>query len=407
MDKSKSSPKLEETKAFVDSIIRSMFDSLVVVSDKGKITKVNQAALDLLGYSQEELIGRPVGLLFSHKKNGMTESTVKFVKLFKKGIIRDYQVNYYTKDGEAIPVSFDGSVMRDQEGKLIGIMSIARDLRESTLLQELEKTNQELIQASEKLRKMDKVKDELLSFVSHELRAPAGNILSFSEFLLDDDISSEEGKAFVENIKSESEWLLSLINNILDLSRMEAGKMKFKWVQSDIAEVINRSAANFLSKSENKGRNLKIKTHSGHRKIYFDPDRIQQVMLNILSNASKFSPENTAIEIETREDDENILISVRDQGVGIAPENIHKIFDKFERIEMDGNTPRGTGLGMPICKQIIEEGHHGKIWLESPGEGKGATFFFSLPKNLNEYQEKPPPSDYFILYDRESKIKDL
>ena len=407
MDKLKSGPKLEETKAFVDSIIRSMFDSLVVVSDKGKITKVNQAALDLLGYSQEGLIGRPVGLLFSHKKDGIAESTVKFVKLFKKGIIRDYQVNYYTKDGEAVPVSFDGSVMRDQEGKLIGIMSIARDLRESTLLQELEKTNQELIQASEKLRKMDKAKDELLSFVSHELRAPAGNILSFSEFLLEDDISPEERKAFVENIKSESEWLLSLINNILDLSRLEARKMKFKWVQSDIAEVINRSAANFLSKRENKGRNLKMKTHSGRRKIYFDPDRIQQVMLNILSNASKFSPEDTAIEIEAREGDENILVSVRDQGVGIAPDDIPKVFDKFERIEKNGNTPRGTGLGMPICKQIIEEGHHGKIWLESPGEGKGTTFFFSLPKNLNEYQEKPPPSDYFILYERESKIKDL
>ncbi len=407
MDKLNPDQELEESKSFVDNIIRSMIASLVIVSDKGKITKVNKATLDLLGYRQDELVGRPVGLLFSHKKDGITESTVKFVKLFKKGVIRDYQVNYYTKDGQAVPVGFDGSVMRSQEGKLIGIMSIARDLRKSKLLKELEKTNQELLQASAELKKMDAAKDELLSFVSHELRAPAGNILSFSEFLLEDDISPDEGKAFSENIKSESERLLSLISDILDLSKLEAGKMKFHWVEADIGEVINRSAANFLSTSENKGQNLKIKIHSGRRKIYFDPARIQQVMLNILSNASKFSPEDAIIEVQTQEEDKDILVSVRDQGIGIAPEDIPKVFDKFEQIEKDISTPRGTGLGMPICKQIVEEGHHGKVWLESPGEGKGTTFSFSLPQELNEYQEKAPTSDYLILYERESKIKDL
>ncbi len=407
MDKLNPSPELEESKAFVDNIIRSMIDSLVVVSDKGKITKVNKATLELLGYRQDELIGRPVGLLFSHKKDGIAESTVKFVKLFKKGVIRDYQVNYYTKDAEAVPVSFGGSVMRNQAGKLIGIMSIARDLRKSKLLKELEKTNQELLQASVELKKMDAAKDELISFVGHELRSPAGNILSFSEFLLEDNISSEEIKAFSENIKSESERLLSLIRDILDLSRLEAGKMKFHWMEADIGEVINRSAANFLSRSENKGQKLKMKIHPGRGKMYFDPDRIQQVMLNILSNASKFSPENTVIEVQARENGKDVLVSVRDQGIGIAPEDIPKVFDKFEQIEKEMNAPRGAGLGMPICKQIIEEGHHGKIWLESPGEGRGTTFFFSFPKELNEYKEKAPASDYLILFERESKIKDL
>jgi PAS domain S-box-containing protein len=407
MGKIETSPELEESKAFVDNIIRSMIDSLVVVSDKGKITKVNKATLELLGYRQDELIGRPVGLLFSQKENGIAESTVKFVKLFKKGIIRDYQVNYYTKDGEVVPVSFGGSVMRNQAGKLIGIMSIARDLRKSKLLKELEKTNQELLKAAAELKRMDAAKDELISFVGHELRAPAGNILSFSEFLLEDNISPEEIKAFSENIKSESKRLLSLISDILDLSRLEARKMKFHWVESDIGEVINLSAANFLSRDENKGQKLKIKIHPGRGKTYFDPDRIQQVMLNILSNASKFSPADGVIEVQARENGRNVLVSVRDQGIGIAPEDVPKVFDKFEQVEKDVGNHRGAGLGMPICKQIIEEGHHGNIWLESPGEGKGTTFFFSFPRDLNEYKEKAPASDYLILYEREGKIKDL
>ncbi len=407
MGKIETSPELDESEAFVDNIIRSMVDSLVVVSDKGKITKVNKATLELLGYRQNELIGRPVGLLFSQKEDGITESTVKFVKLFKKGIIRDYQVNYYTKNGEAVPVSFGGSVMRNQTGKLIGIISIARDLRKSKLLKELEKTNQELIKAAAELKKMDAAKDELISFVGHELRAPAGNILSFSEFLLEDNISPEEIKGFSENIKSESKRLLSLISDILDLSRLEARKMKFHWVEADIGEVINLSAANFLSRSENKGQKLNIKIHPGRGKTYFDPNRIQQVMLNILSNASKFSPADGIIEVQARENGKNVLVSVKDQGIGIALEDIPKVFDKFEQVEKDLDANRGAGLGMPICKQIIEEGHHGKIWLESPGEGKGATFFFSFPRDLNEYKEKAPASDYHILYEREGKIKDL
>lgn len=250
-----------------------------------------------------------------------------------------------------------------------------------------ERTRQ-LQEAYEDLKKLDNMKDAFLSSVSHELRTPLTSIRSFSEILLQyDEVDPGDREEFLEIINSESERLTRLINDLLDLSRIESGRMVWHDDLMSLEEVIRETVRAQQCSLQEKSLDLKLDIPHDLPLVFADRDRIHQVITNLLGNAIKFSFEGGEIRIRaevfegkrSREASEWIKVSVSDQGIGIDEKDRELIFDKFRQGLNDHLTekPKGTGLGLPICKEIVSY-YDGNLWVEGR-KGEGSTFFFTLP----------------------------
>jgi signal transduction histidine kinase len=264
---------------------------------------------------------------------------------------------------------------------------------------------QQLQEAYEDLKKLDTMKDAFLSSVSHELRTPLTSIRSFSEILLSyDEVAPEDRREFLEIINSESERLTRLINDLLDLSRIESGKMVWHDDLMSLAEVIRETARTQHCALGEKSLRLTLDLPEDLPFVFADRDRIHQVVANLLGNAIKFSFEGGEIRMgaevfegkRSREASEWIKVSVSDEGVGIEEKDREFIFDKFRQGLTDHLTekPKGTGLGLPICKEIVAY-YDGNLWVESR-EGGGSTFFFTLPavpESMRPVEGIQPPED--------------
>jgi signal transduction histidine kinase/DNA-binding response OmpR family regulator len=284
-----------------------------------------------------------------------------------------------------MPVEVHARILESGGRKIF--LTVARDITERKQAEEeLKQKMEELQVAYQKLQELDQMKDSFLSTVSHELRTPLTSIKSFSEILLNYDEDRETQKEFLNIIKEESDRLTRLINNFLDLSKIEAGRMQWETVELSLAEVI-KTAINATQALAAK-TNLRVEANVSPDlpTIMGDKDRLVQVVTNLLSNAIKFTSEGGMIQLKaqilnkskTKRDSGMVMVSVSDSGIGIAAEDYKSIFEKFKQV---GDTltdkPQGTGLGLPICKEIIEH-YGGNIWVESE-LGKGSTFFFTLP----------------------------
>lgn len=231
----------------------------------------------------------------------------------------------------------------------------------------------------ERLQNIDKKRIQFISGISHELRAPLSSIRSFSEILINyEDIDSVTKKEFLHIINSESERLTQLTDEILDAVKMESGKINWHMDSVDLAEVIQTAFRSMLPITKNKGLLMEMRIPERIRSVKGDKNKILQVMLNLISNAVKFTSQGKIV-IGAEETSDQIKAYVADTGEGIYPEEKGKIFEDFYRIG-DGlvGRPKGTGLGLSIAKKIIDT-HGGSIWVESE-LGKGSTFYFTLPR---------------------------
>jgi signal transduction histidine kinase/Na+/proline symporter len=258
---------------------------------------------------------------------------------------------------------------------------------------ELEEATKELREANERLKELDRLKDDFVSTVTHELRTPLTSIRAFTEILLDDpEIEIEQRKKFLGIITKETERLTRLINQVLDLAKMESGKAE--WIESavDLKVVISDTLAAMDQLFKEKGIGVTARLPDRVSPVTADLDRMIQVMLNLLSNAAKFcDAEQGRVEVALVERDGSIKVSVRDNGRGIKPEHQSEIFGKFHQV---GDTltdkPRGSGLGLHISRQIIEY-FGGRMWVESV-PGQGACFSFTLPAASRAAAQRPAPA---------------
>ncbi|NES24168.1 MAG: response regulator [Symploca sp. SIO3E6] len=275
---------------------------------------------------------------------------------------------------------------------------------------QLAQANAEIVALNERLKaenqyllEIDQMKTDFLSTVSHELRTPLTSVLGFAKLIekkLDDVIfpavNTEDRKTrrAVEQvggnigiIVSEGERLTALINDVLDIAKMEAGKIEWKMEPLKVEEVIDHAIAATSALFQNKGLRLKQDLEPGLPEVIGDRNRLIQVLINLISNAVKFTPQGS-VTCKLSKTEHHITISIIDTGIGIAPENRSKVFDKFRQL---GDTltdrPTGTGLGLPICKQIVEH-HGGQIWVESE-LSTGSNFSFTLPIACGLYQDLP------------------
>jgi hypothetical protein len=259
------------------------------------------------------------------------------------------------------------------------VIEYSRQLEEKS--RQLEAASKELRAANERLKELDKLKDDFVSTVSHELRTPLTSIRSFSEILHDSPgVEDEKKKEFLGIIITESERLTRLINDMLDLAKMEAGKLQWYMADIDPRSVIEQAlAATGSLFGDDRRAYLETRLPDDLPKVRADADRLTQVLVNLISNAAKFCDREAGrVLVEAVAEPDKLCVNVTDNGPGIKPENQSKIFEKFQQAgDALTEKPQGTGLGLPICREIVEY-FDGRIWVESR-PGQGATFSFTVP----------------------------
>jgi signal transduction histidine kinase len=344
---------------YVDNIIRSMGESLLVVDNAGFIRTANQAAISLLGFSEQELLGKSGGLILDG---------------IPPGICRGLAASYRTRNGALIPVLFSASAMLGESGTVEGEVWLAQDMTDQ------KRFERELVRAKEDAERANQAKSMFLANMSHELRTPLNAIIGYSEMLQEDcrDRGIDGLAPDLANIEKAGKILLFLINDVLDISKVEAGKMELCLETFDIAGLLHevmRTAAPLARKNHNE---IRIKCPPGIGEIQADPARLSQSLLNLVSNACKFT-ENGVITVEAaRAGDEGVEVSVHDTGIGISPEQLATLFQSFT--QADASTTRkygGTGLGLALSRKLCRM-MGGDISVEStPGEG--STFRVHIP----------------------------
>jgi Na+/proline symporter/nitrogen-specific signal transduction histidine kinase len=258
------------------------------------------------------------------------------------------------------------------------LMSANRDLRKKS--RELQVASSKLRTANLQLKKLDRLKDEFISTVTHEMRTPITSIRAFGEILSDNpDLEEEEKTHFLQTIIKETERMERLISQVLDLEKFESGKQKLNLEKVQINDVIKQALDTISQLVREKNIGLQADLHPNLPPLNADPDRLMQVMLNLLSNAIKFcDPEKGKIVVTSYFLDGDIKVNVADNGKGVPEESRAMIFEGFfQATNQNYKKPKGSGLGLTISKKIIEH-HHGDIWVESEA-GKGAKFSFTLP----------------------------
>ena len=358
--------ELRRSKNYVDDILHSMADSLVVVDKERKIRTANPAMYSLLGYAEGELIGEPV------------ERIMSGVELFDAAKLRGKEssgneIEYIAQDGLKIPVLASVALMDDHNDTVI---CMAQDLRER------KRAEQELLSAKEAAESANRAKSAFLANMSHEIRTPLNAIMGYSQLMLRDSSVGPGAKENLNIINRSGVHLLALINDILDMSKIEAGQVKLNPASFDLLDLVKDLEIMFRLRAETKG--LKLDVDIGpdcRRSIESDAGKIRQVLVNLLGNAVKFTERGSItlrMSTEEREDHQMWLSTrVEDTGPGIAAEEQAGLFRPFVQSQSGRDVQGGTGLGLAISQQFIRL-MGGEIRLASEA-GKGSVFYFEVP----------------------------
>lgn len=249
------------------------------------------------------------------------------------------------------------------------------------LAEDLEEVNANLAMANEKLKEVDQLKSEFLSLATHQIRAPLTAIKGYASLILEGDYGklTPDAHGAVQVIFNSCQNLVVIVSEFLDISRIEQGRMKYDLVKFDISKLISEIISELKPTIEKTGLTMNFESENIPSMVYADLGKIKQVLGNIIDNSMKYTPKG-GIRISIEEEVNKTKISISDTGIGVAPEDISKLFTKFTRAKDAFRTNViGTGLGLYVAKQMIEA-QNGKVWVESPGLGKGSTFCIELPK---------------------------
>ncbi len=352
-----------------DSILASVGDGIYGIDLEGKVTFVNAAATQMLGYKQDEMLGEVMHKLIHHTRADGTpydsaDSPIR-KSLNNLATVRVSNEVFWRKDGTSFPVEYvarpqiDSQIPDSGDGKPLGVVVAFTDTTER--------------------RALDRMKDEFISTVSHELRTPLTSLRGALGLLAGGALANrpEKTQQMLEIAISNSDRLVRLVNDILDLERISSGKAELHSTMCSAEDLLRRAAG--VQQGRTPRPNIRIFFAAHGVNVWADPDRILQTLNNLLSNAIKFSPAGSEVHLTARNLDESeAIIEVRDQGRGIPADKLEHIFDRFQQGDAsDSRALGGTGLGLAICRSIINQ-HGGRIWATSV-EGQGTTFHFTLP----------------------------
>ncbi len=348
------------SKNYMDNIIRSMGESLMVVGPDHTIRTVNRATLSMLGYSEAELIGRPAALIQSGENFGAAAGSAGVECIYRR------------KDGATVPVRFLSSPMQGEDGAGEAQVWLAQDITARKLAEE------ELREAIRKAETANRAKSDLLSRTSHELRTPLNAILGFGQLLELSELG-EDDRESIDRIMKAGRHLLSVINEVLDIAGIETGRRTISREPVQICEAAYEALDMVRALAETRAIELRAELEcSDGGYAWADRQRLQQVLLNLLSNAIKYNREGGAVTLACRQSGaETLRLAVTDTGLGIPPEGLAKLFAPFERLGAAEAGIEGTGLGLAFSKVFVEA-MGGSIGVESI-VGQGTTFWVDLP----------------------------
>ncbi len=356
--------------SFYSEMLEDLSDAVWGADEGGYVRYWNKAAERLLGYPKGEITGKDARIIFPPEK----EWELPWA-LGGKGFAKSYDSQRAKKDGELAEFRVTSKLVKDQSGKTIGYVEILRDTELEKRLKEAEKRNRDLEGLNKKLRERNDLEAAFVSNVSHEIRTPLTNIHGYS-LLVQEDAGklNPEHRKYVDIIASETERLRRLINDVLDMSRLDSMRFKLEPREFELSSLQEKCSCTYLA--EKKGLYVNWELEDGLPGIYADPIRISQVLINLISNAIKFTEKGGITVRASRKGRTSIQVDVIDTGEGIPDSELASIFKRFYQTS-GGKKRGGTGLGLAITKQIIEL-HGGKVWATSK-VGEGSVFSFTLP----------------------------
>jgi len=368
--------EVSKGKTYIENLLENAGDAIVSTDTKDRVLTWNRAAEIILGYSKEEMIGKKFSILLP--KGSIQEFEGVRRKVLNSGTIRDIESPGKRKDGAKIYLSLSVSPICDVEGKIIGFLRIAKDITEKKRYEG-------------RLKELDRMKSDFVSNVSHELRTPLTAIKGSVDNMLDGLTGSlnEKQVRYLGRVKSNTDRLARLINDLLDLSRIEAGRIEVRPTVVSLSSVIEEAIEQLKPLAAAKVIQIAVTPTNLDELAWADRDKLTQVLLNLVGNAIKFTPEEGTVTVAVKKNcSQRVDISVADTGPGIAPEERDKIFAKFYQIaNSDNQRPKGSGLGLAISKALVEM-LGGEMWVESI-LGKGSTFSFTLPAHQPSAIEVP------------------
>ena len=380
-------------------------DSIIEVDAQGSIVLSNAATERLFGYRREELLGMavenliPAGSRIAHQQHRANYWKDPVTRPMGKGLTLHAQ----RKDGTRFPVEISLSPVRFEDG--FRVTAIIRDVTDRMIAEEqIRAVNQQLQQRNQEVERANRLKSEFLASMSHELRTPLHTILGFTELLQEevDGPLNDRQKRFVAHVHQDAQHLLELINDILDLSKIEAGKMELRCEVFAARQAVEEVVVSLQGQADAKRLAVENRV-AGDCAVKADRVRFKEIFYNLLSNAVKFTLEGGRIEIDSADRGTAMAFSVKDTGIGIARQEQASIFDKFYQV---GSTTKGvregTGLGLAITKQLTEM-HGGTISVESE-PGKGSTFTFAIPA---EKPDKDPANPLILIVEDEPSAQEL
>lgn len=350
---------LRRGEEYFRALIEHATDIIGVLGADGTLRYLSPSLIAVLGYQPGELLGTPITtLVHPDDRPGITDTLARF--LATPGATTHLEYRAFHQDGSCRTLEVVGSNLL-HDPAVAGVVLNVRDITER--------------QAAARL------KDDLLSVVSHELRTPLTSLRGFTELLLTRTLPVDKQQRFLTIIHSETVRLSDLINDFLDLQRMQGGHQVYKFAPTELAAVLRDMVTLFTPESGS--HVLRLEVPEALPAVHADAERLRQVLANLLSNALKFSPHGGEVTVGACAHATDVLVWVTDQGLGIPPDAIPKLFSKFYRVEHhETRQIGGTGLGLALVKEIVEA-HRGAVWVESV-LGQGSTFFFTVPVALSE-----------------------
>jgi PAS domain S-box-containing protein len=345
------------------AIVESSDDIIVSKTLDGIITSWNRGAERILGYAPDEIIGKHVSMLFPPEC--ADDTTIILDKIRRGEKVDHYQTRRRRKDGQIIDVSITVSPIRDASGKVVGASKIGRDI-----------TRQKQIETERDVA--DRRKDEFLAMLAHELRNPLASINNAAQ-LFGRLESEEELEWAKEVVQRQVKHLSRLIDDLLDVSRITRGKISLRHETLNLSPIVSGAVESVRPLVEERKHELVVSLAPGALRIVGDPLRVEQILVNLLTNAAKYTESGGRISLTARREDDKVVIQVQDTGMGISPELLPRIFDLF--VQGDRSIARsegGLGIGLTLVKTLVEM-HGGTITADSAGAGQGSVFTLCFP----------------------------
>lgn len=350
--------KIINEKNKTETILKNIADGVIVADPQNRIVLFNFVAENWFDLGGKDIVGKPIQDVV---RNEALSQFISETAHNHERVPQSIEIALESREGwKTTILQARAARIVNEKGKLVGIVAILRDVTRE--------------------KEIDQLKTELVSMVAHELRSPLTCISGFSELLLDPAVTREQAEEYASIIMKESNRLSDLINKFLDISKIESGKSQVRKSPVDMKLLVEKVLDFNGQLAEKKHIRLNFEAPAEVSLIHVDRDMMEQVILNLFSNAVKYSPENAEVSLKIIENDENLVVQVADTGYGISEKALPHIFEKFYRITDNENVQdiMGSGLGLALVKEIVEI-HGGKIQVESK-LGEGSTFTVTLPK---------------------------